>query len=85
MIADEMLEKLGFVLDVYEPYSDYSKHYLDYKKFSQFVLFKGDEPVISFDLDDKTFFAMDGDEAFIITVPLFQAIHQKMKELGWIE
>ena len=79
MNAKEMFEELGYECDIgtdsilYEMIDDCAGWLWD------------DWKRVSFNLKDKTFYADENYEAMCIDAKTFKAIHQQMKELGWID
>lgn len=68
MTAREVFEQLGYVFKEYPYQIDYTNKY----DADNYVLF---------DLECKT---VSVDECMIIDIPTFKAMHQQLKELGWI-
>lgn len=74
--ADEMLEKLGFILN------DKCDWHISYIK----LIDKYSYCLLAIDLSNKSY-CIEDEEGFSegISIELHQAICEKLKELGWIE
>ena len=81
MSAKEMFKKLGyeeeevgqeFIRYVIEEDKVYPNYYPSWK-------------VIQFTLDEKTFYACDTGNEMEVDMQTFKAIHQQLKELGWLD
>ena len=77
MTAREMFEMLGYILIRNDEY------YIDYYRRS--IMYYTDKTII-FDKENRTYKVV-GDSRFCqyVDVYEFQAIHQQMIELGWID
>lgn len=74
--AKEMFETLGYE---YMFCSDINR--ISYSRYDGC----GDFQLIFFDVDYRIFFTEDEYEGMHIDIPTFKAIHQQMKELGWLD
>jgi len=84
MTAKEMFEKLGYWF-----YMSPSKRYIEYRTQKRRITHDKIEsklPSINFDMKDKSFHVCDFETMSpMVTVEIYLAITQQMKELGWIE
>ena len=74
--AKEMFEELGYEFVAWHRGINYYKTTCDLYEIEYRIQF--------FD-DIKTFACFKNDYGMQIDIPTFQAIHQQMKELGWLD
>ena len=76
MTAKEMFEELGYEQTITQYYIKYySEENSKYSCWTKIV----------FNLDEETIYADDTYEGMNIDMQTFKAIHQQLKELGWLD